>query len=158
MGAITEDVFIFFCRDCTLEQDLKDCRIKILFLVFFSQRQWVVNDLTILPQFSFLFFSLNCRVALNGVRSSFVQLACQQESIMVKSTIVVHAFQLDESRNLNGQPAVLLSALEAWRESIQPVGPSRLSALFILLKTLSRQSLSITILARYNVVKQITCL
>lgn len=50
--------------------------------------------------------------------SSFVQLACQQESIMVKSTIVVHAFQLDESRNLNGLPAVLLSALGACRESI----------------------------------------
>lgn len=157
MGAITED-FFFLLQGLYSRTRFEGLLNKDFISSFFFQRQYVVNDLTILPQFSFLFFFLNCRVALNGVRSSFLQLACQQESIMVKSTIVVHAFQLDESRNLNGQPAVLLSALEAWRESIQPVGPSRLSALFILLKTLSRQSLSITILARYNVVKQITCL
>lgn len=75
MGAITEDVFIFFCRDCTLEQDLKDCRIKILFLVFFSQLQCVVNDLTILPQFSFFFFKLSrcveqCQVELCSISMS----------------------------------------------------------------------------------------
>lgn len=48
---------------------------------------------------------------------------------------IVHAFQLDESRNLNGLPVVLLSTLGACRENMKPVGPSRLSALFIL-KTL----------------------
>lgn len=61
MGAITEDVFIFFCRDCTLEQDLKDCWIKILFLFFFSTTircKWFDNSSLVF--FSFL-FSLNCQ-------------------------------------------------------------------------------------------------
>lgn len=156
MGAITKDVF--FLLQGLYSRTRFEGLLNKDFISSFFQRQCVVNDLTILPQFSFLFFFLNCRVALNGVRSSFVQLACQQENIMEKiyySSSCISIRRISELEwTTRGSPFGIGSLQRKYiaRRAV------RLSALFILLKTLSRQSLSITILARYNVVKQITCL
>lgn len=102
MGAITEDGFFFLLQGLYSQTRFEGLLNKDFISSFFFSTtmgcKWFDNSSLV-----FFFFPLNCRVALNSVRSSFVQLACQQESIMVKSTIVVDAFQLDESRNL-GSP------------------------------------------------------
>lgn len=125
---------------------------------FFFQRQCVVRHRQFVLSFRFLFFffKLSLCIERSSVKLCSISMSTRKHKGEIYYSIV-HAFQLDEFRNLNGLPVVLHSTLGACRERMKPVGPSRLSALFIL-KTLSSQILSITILARYNVVKQITCL